>query len=76
MKEYSKQTMEFIEVEVLPKLKLEKIDDDNIGQIIDYIIEQYEIPLSQAQEAGEEIDVELLELVSSIVTEVTNDPDW
>ncbi len=76
MKSYSKETEEFIQKSILPKLKLNSITDENISQIVDYIVDNYEIPLSQAEEAKENFDILLLEKVTRIVTEITNRKDW
>lgn len=76
MKEYTKMTEEFIKDKVLPNLGYDSITDDNIAEIVDYIIDNYEVPLAQAQEAGEIIDNDLLKLVSSVVTEITSSSDW
>mgnify|MGYP004640008101 FL=1 len=54
----------------------DSIFDDNIAKIVDYIIDNYEVPLAQAKEAGEIIDEEMLELASSVVTEITSRIDW
>ena len=50
MKEYTKLTETFIKYKVLPKLGYDSITDDNIAEIVDYIIDNYEVPLAQAQE--------------------------
>ena len=76
MKEYTKLTETFIKYKVLPKLGYDSITDDNIAEIVDYIIDNYEVPLAQAQEAGEIIDDDLLKLASSVVTEITSRSDW
>ncbi len=76
MKEYTKLTETFIKYKVLPKLGYDSITDDNIAEIVDYIIDNYEVPLAQAQEAGEIIDNDLLKLASSVVTEITSRSDW
>lgn len=76
MKEYTKMTEEFIKDKILPNLGYDSITDDNIAEIVDYIIDNYEVPLAQAQEAGEIIDNDLLKLASSVVTEITSRSDW
>ena len=76
MKEYTKLTETFIKYKVLPKLGYDSITDDNIAEIVDYIIDNYEVPLAQAQEAGEIINNDLLKLASSVVTEITSRSDW
>lgn len=76
MEKYSKKAESFINNYVLSKLGYDSISDDNIVEIVDYIIDNYEVPLAQAKEAGEKIDEEMLELVSSVVTEITSRTDW
>ena len=72
MEKYSKKAESFINNYVLSKLGYDSISDDNIVEIVDYIIDNYEVPLAQAKEAGEE----MLELASSVVTEITSRTDW
>lgn len=76
MEKYSKKAENFINNYVLSKLGYDSISDDNIVEIVDYIIDNYEVPLAQAKEAGEKIDEEMLELASSVVTEITSRTDW
>lgn len=76
MDKYSKKAESFINNYVLSKLCYDSISDDNIVEIVDYIIDNYEVPLAQAKEAGEKIDEEMLELASSVVTEITSRTDW
>lgn len=61
MEKYSKKVENFINNYVLSKLGYDSISDDNIAEIVDYIIDNYEVPLAQAKEAGEKIDEEMLE---------------
>ena len=75
MEKYSKKAENFINNYVLSKLGYDSISDDNIAEIVDYIIDNYEVPLAQAKEAGEKIDEEMLELASSVVTEITSRTD-
>lgn len=76
MEKYSKKAESFINNYVLSKLGYDSISDDNIVAIVDYIIDNYDVPLAQAKEAGEKIDEEMLELASSVVTEITSRTDW
>lgn len=76
MEKYSKKAENFINNYVLSKLGYDSISDDNIAEIVDYIIDNYEVPLAQAKEAGEKNDEEMLELASSVVTEITSRTDW
>lgn len=76
MEKYSKKAESFINNYVLSKLGYDSISDDNIVEIVDYIIDNYEVPLAQAKEAGKKIDEEMLELASSVETEITSRTDW
>ena len=76
MEKYSKKAESFINNYVLSKLGYDSISEDNIVEIVDYIIDNYEVPLAQAKEVGEKIDEEMLELASSVVTEITSRTDW
>lgn len=76
MEKYSIKAESFINNYVLSKLGYDSISDDNIVEIVDYIIDNYEVSLAQAKEAGEKIDEEMLELASSVVTEITSRTDW
>lgn len=76
MEKYSKKAESFINNYVLSKLGYDSISDDNIVEIVDYIIDNYEVPLAQAKEVGEKIDEEMLELALSVVTEITSRTDW
>ena len=72
----SQKSTDFIIKNVLPELKLDSINDDNLQEIVDYISDNYEIPLAQAKDSGETIDEELLELAASVITEITTNPEW
>ena len=72
----SQKSLAFIEKNVLPQLEIERITEDNLQDIVDFISDKFEIPLAQAKESGESIDENLLELVASIITEITTNPDW
>ncbi len=76
MKHYSAKAEQFIQENVLPQLKYDTISEENIGEIVDFLTDHYEVPLAQAKEAGESIDNDLLSLVSDIVSEITSDPNW
>ena len=72
----SPRSIAFIEENVLPKLGFESITIDNLQDIVDFISDNFEIPLAQAKENGEVIDEKLLELAASVITEITTNPDW
>ena len=72
----SQKSTDFIIKNILPEFKLDSINDDNLQEIIDYISDNYEIPLAQAKESDETIDEVLLELAASVITEITTNPEW
>ena len=72
----SKKSLTFIEKNVLHDLGFDGITADNLQDIVDFISDNFEIPLAQAKEAGESIDEDLLELASYVITEITTNPDW
>ena len=72
----SPRSITFIEENVLPKLGFESITIDNLQDIVDFISDNFEIPLAQAKENGEPIDENLLELSASVITEITTNPNW
>lgn len=48
MEKYSEKTEKLIKTNVLPKLRYDSINDDNISEIVDFIIDNYVVPLAQA----------------------------
>lgn len=72
----SQTSIDFIKKYVLPKMEIKNITDDNISNIVDFIVDNYEIPLAQSKENGERVDEKILELAASVVTEITTAPDW
>ena len=72
----SQTSKDFIEKYVLHQMGVTNVTDDNISNIVDFIVDNYEIPLAQAKENGERIDENLLDLAASVVTEITTNPDW
>ncbi len=72
----SKRSKDFIEKYVLSNMGFVKIEEDNIADIVNYIIDNYEVPLAQAKEAGETIDDALLIMATDVVTEITSHPEW
>ena len=69
----SDKSMIFLKEEIFPKMQITEITQDNAGLIVDYIVDHYEIPLSQAKEAGEMMDEEVLKTASDTVTEITKE---
>lgn len=72
----SQKSLIFIEKNVLHNLGFDSITMDNLQDIVDFIADNFEIPLAQAKENGESIDEVLLELAASVITEITTNPDW
>ncbi len=76
MEKYTEMTEKFIKTNVLPTLGYDSITEDNISEIVDFILDNYEVPLAQAKEAGEIIDDDLLNTAAAVVTEITSRADW
>lgn len=72
----SKKSNDFINKYVLPNIEYDEINNDNIDEIVDFIIDNFEVPLAQAKEAGETIDEALLIEATNVVTEITSSSDW
>ncbi|MGN1040123.1 MAG: hypothetical protein ACI4QL_01720 [Candidatus Fimimonas sp.] len=72
----TKKSKEFIEKNVLGSMGYSSITDENLANIVDFIIDNFEVPLAQAKEAGENIDEQLLSLATEVVTEITSAPEW
>lgn len=60
----SQASMDFIAKYVLCQMGIKSVTDDNISDIIDFIVDNYEIPLAQAKENGECVDESLLDLAA------------
>ena len=72
----SNSSLSFISTYVLPELNFNEVTEENISVIVDYIVENFEIPLAQAKEDGEEIDEQLLKTANAVVTEITTNREW
>lgn len=72
----TQKSKDFIEKNILNCLGYTSITDDNIADIVNYIIDNFEVPLAQAKEAGEKIDEDLLKLATDVITEITFNPEW
>ncbi|MEG1222298.1 MAG: hypothetical protein RRZ92_03240 [Bacilli bacterium] len=79
MKRYSEKVDLFLTSIVLPKMKLTEYNYDNIGDIVDYMFSEIEGPLCDAEENGRILsneDKELLNIVTTSITEITTRDDW
>lgn len=64
---------------VLPKLNYKEYNEDNIGDIVEYIFSNIEGPLCDKEVCGEvlnENEKELLQIASKSITEITTREDW
>lgn len=79
MERYSKEIDSFLRSKILPKLGINEYTKDNIGEIVEYIFDEIEGPLCDAEEAGDTLtdeDKELLRLATKAITEITTRSDW
>ena len=79
MKLYSKEVHNFLVNIVLPKLNYKDYNEDNIGDIVEYIFSNIEGPLCDKEVCGEvlsENEKELLQIATKSVTEITTREDW
>ncbi len=79
MEKYSKEIDAFLRSKILPKLGINEYTKDNIGEIVEYIFDEIEGPLCDAEEAGDTLtdeDKELLRLATKAIIEITTRSDW
>lgn len=73
--ELNKKTIEFVKTYVFPKLNIrswDQVDLDSIGNIVDYMVDNFEVPLSQDETA----DKVLLNKASDAITDITTQKWW
>ncbi len=79
MNKYSNEVEKFLKEFILPKMGLSEYNEDNIGDIVDFISSEYETPLAIAEDSGDILtddEKKLLELSTKAVTEITSSKDW
>lgn len=79
MKKYSKEIDEFLRKKILPVMNLEEYNEENISDIVEYMFNEIESPLCNAEENGEILTnekSELLRLTTKAITEITTRDDW
>ena len=79
MKKYSKEIDEFLREKILPVMNLEEYNEENISDIVEYMFNEIESPLCNAEENGEVLTnekSELLRLTTKAITEITTRDDW
>ena len=79
MKKYSKEIDEFLRKKILPVMNLEEYNEENISDIVEYMFNEIESPLCNAEESGEVLTnekSELLRFTTKAITEITTRDDW
>ena len=79
MKKYSKEIDEFLRKKILPVMNLKEHNEENISDIVEYMFNEIESPLCNAEENGEVLTnekSELLRLTTKAITEITTRDDW
>ena len=79
MKKYSKEIDEFLRKKILPVMNIEEYNEENISDIVEYMFNEIESPLCNAEENGEILTnekSELLRLTTKAITEITTRDDW
>lgn len=71
MIELSKQAENFLRQYVYKQMGIQKVTEENIEEIVEFISKQYEDPLSLAASRGECFDEYLLKSASQTITELT-----
>ena len=71
MIELSKQAENFLRQYVYNHMGIQKVTEENIEDIVEFISKQYEDPLSMAASRSEHFDEDLLKLASQTITELT-----
>lgn len=79
MKKYSKEIDEFLRKKILPVMNLKEYNEENISDIVEYMFNEIESPLCNAEENGKVLTnekSELLRLTTKAITEITTRDDW
>ena len=79
MEKYSEKVDKFLIETILPKLGYTIYNEENIGDIVQYVFDEIEGPLADALTDGEiltEKEIQLLEIASMTITEITTRSDW
>jgi len=76
----SNKTILFLNMHVIGKINginsLLDINEDNINDIVDFIVHTYEIPLAEDQMEHKVFDKQLLDDATDVVTDITTQPWW
>ena len=71
MKEFSNQAENFLRLYVYRHMGIQKVTEENVEDVVEFISKQYEDPLSLAASRGESFDEDLLKSASQTITELT-----
>ena len=78
-KDLKKETINTIEKIAFPYFKIaswDKVNDEIIGEIVDYLVQSFEAPVIEDDMAGKKIDQQLLKDVTNAITDVTTQNWW
>ena len=67
---FNDTTKNFVTNFVLPKIYEEDINSSNLQEIIDFIEDQFEKPLSVKLASGEDIDFDFFTLVNNVISDL------
>jgi len=79
MKKYSDETNDFLLNYVLPKMDLKDYNENNIGDIVQYMLSNIEGPLCDKEEDDKTLTLEeskLLKAATKAINEITTRDDW
>lgn len=79
MKKYSDEVNNFLLNYVLPKMNLKDYNENNIGDIVQYMFSNIEGPLCDKEEDGKTLTLKeskLLKVVTEAINEITTRDDW
>ena len=67
---FNETTKDFVKNLVLPKIYQEDINSSNLQDIIDFIEDEFEKPLSVKIASGEDVDFEFFTLVNNVISDL------
>ena len=67
---FNETTTKFVSNFVLPKIYQDEINDSNLKDIINYIEDEFEKPLSLKIASGEDIDFDFFTLVNNVISDL------
>ncbi len=74
------RTNKFLIDEVFPKMEINHLDENNIDDVYDFIVENYEVPLLNVVDEKSEKNItetkSRLDLVQQVLDDMSNFMDW